>query len=133
MQKKGIVFILINTHFDLLLQVFFWSLICPVIQEAGVALNDRAARQLEQSSQPGTAGPQHYLPNSLTRITSRVLGLQTPASSRQSLLGLQTPGSSRQSQAPRAHWREGRGQRRRQGPNLLQRLLQPINRVAAMG
>ena len=104
------------------MQVFFWSLICPVIQEAGVALNDRAARQLEQSSQPGTAGPQQYLPNSLARITSRVLGLQTP-------------GSSRQSQAPRTHWREGRGQRRRlrQGPNLLQRLLLPINRVAALG
>ena len=100
--------------------MFFWSLICPVIQEAGVALNDRAARQLEQSSQPGTAGPQQYLPNSLARITSRVLGLQTP-------------GSSRQSQAPRTQWRDGRGQRRRQGPNLLQRLLQPINRVAAMG
>ena len=101
--------------------MFFWSLICPVIQEAGVALNDRAARQLEQS-QPEPAGPQHYFPSSLARITSRVLGLQTP-------------GSSRQSQAPRTPWREGRGQRRRlrQGPNLLQRLLLPINRVAALG
>ena len=68
---------------------------------------------------------------------------------------LQIHGSSRQSQAPRTHWREGRGQRRRlrQGPNILQKLRQgpnilhkprqapnilqilllPINRVAALG
>ena len=142
---------------NIMLQDVVFALVCPILEEKLKLLKDQAAEQLEmnteseaprpqyspqesnnnlenskpqyyQNSASKTTGP-HYYPNSEYQST----GPQYPSNSEYQSTGPQYYPATLAPRSSRAQWREGRGQRPRRGPNILQRLLMPINRVAAMG
>ena len=140
-----------------MLQDLVFALVCPILEEKLNLLIDQAAEQIEmepesevtrpqyspqesnnelensesqyyQNTESKTIGP-HYYPNSEYQST----GPQYPSNSEYQSKGTQYYHDSLAPRSSRSQWMEGRSWRPRRGPNILQRLLMPIHRVAAMG
>ena len=117
---------------------------CPILEEKLKLLNEQAAMQLEMNTESESEAPRpQYSPEeSNNELKNSEPQYYQNSESRTSVPDYY-PNSEYQSSGPeyypaslaprtsRAQWREGRGHRR--GPNILQRMLMPINRLAAMG
>ena len=127
------------------MQDLVFALVCPILEEKLKLIKEIAAEQETEAEIEAEEPRPQYSPQESNNELENSESQYYQNSESKTTGPYDYPNSEYQSTGPhyysailtprasRAHWREGRGQRPRRGPNILQRLLMPINRVAAMG